>query len=83
MSPSIEDLASFRTKNFRASQEFIDKASPILKDVKKAKSNDDGTHFVVSPATVALTRKQCGQWSSNLEWQLWMSVDSILPRYVT
>ncbi|XP_006455301.1 hypothetical protein AGABI2DRAFT_145494 [Agaricus bisporus var. bisporus H97] len=41
MSPSIEDLASFRTKNFRASQEFIDKASPILKDVKKAKSNDD------------------------------------------
>ncbi|EKM78467.1 hypothetical protein AGABI1DRAFT_92757 [Agaricus bisporus var. burnettii JB137-S8] len=59
MSPSIEDLASFRTKNFRASQEFIDKASPILKDVKKAKSNDDGTHFVVNPATVALTRKQC------------------------
>jgi hypothetical protein len=73
MSPSIEDLALFRAKNLRASQEFLDKASPILKDVKKAKSSDDGSHFVVNPTfaiSLTGTRKQYGQWSSNSEWLL-------------
>lgn len=78
MPPSIEDLALFRAKNVRASQEFLDKASPILKNVKKARSSDDGTHFVINPTFVVLltgTCKQSGQWSSNSEWLLWMLVD--------
>jgi hypothetical protein len=45
MSPSsaIEQLATFRAQNLRASQEFLEKASPLLKDVKKTRINDDGT----------------------------------------
>ncbi|KXN80770.1 ER membrane protein complex subunit 2-B [Leucoagaricus sp. SymC.cos] len=43
MSPStaLEQLASFRAQNLRASQEFLDKASPLLKDFKNTKVDDD------------------------------------------
>lgn len=45
MSPtSLEQLAIFKTQNPRASQEFLDKASPLLKDIKHTKANDDSMY---------------------------------------
>jgi len=45
MSPTgLEQLVLFKAQNPRASQEFIDRASPLLKDIKHTKANDDSKY---------------------------------------
>jgi len=44
-STSLEQLVLFKTQNPRASQEFLDRASPLLKDIKYTKANDDSMYL--------------------------------------
>lgn len=44
MSTSLEQLVLFKAQNPRASQEFLERASPLLKNIDLTKASDESVY---------------------------------------